>query len=519
MNGIWRHTAGTLGHTAGTLGLTCVGLTCATLAIVLAPVASASAAPDSFTWAGTSEGAGESAAHWSHEENWQGGVAPTASEAIATLTFPHLSNSDCNATPPTDACYTGVNDISGLTTEAISLDDADDYFLLGEGIMLGSGGLTATPAAGASGSAGSFLLMPLHLSASQRWNVADRSGGEVGENGLLLGEEVTGSNSALTVALSNGPAFILGSNVEAGPVRLEGPNSGGEHIDNGLVELAGGQLNAIDREPVDVENLFFAGTGALGALSTNNATLHVGSDGEPTEGLEAASVNLNASSALLFEVVNSGTVAQTDYSQLVSVGPVELSGTIGVVVARPSAKAPCPTISAGTRYTFVSTAASLSGSFANAPEGGAEVPIDFIGCGSHTPQRMRIAYERAGAVKTVTGIVEAQVAEQQEHEAKEQEVKREEATRKLIEERAKKAGEEAATAALKKHQEEEAAAHGSVLGTTATGKIKPLTRAQLLARALKQCRKQPKRKRTKCEAAARKRYAPPKARGRKGAKK
>ena len=40
--------------------------------------------------------------------------------------------------------------------------------------------------------------MPLRLSQSQKWSIADRDGGAVEENGLLLGDDVTGSDSALT---------------------------------------------------------------------------------------------------------------------------------------------------------------------------------------------------------------------------------------------------------------------------------------------------------------------------------
>jgi hypothetical protein len=57
------------------------------------------------------------------------------------------------------------------------------------------------------------------------------------------------------------------------------------------------------------------------------------------------------------------------------------------------------------------------------------------------------------------------------------------------------------------------------LPTPAPVKPKPLTRAQKLANALKACRKDKgKKKRVACERSARKRYGPPKAAGKKGAK-
>lgn len=76
--------------------------------------------------------------------------------------------------------------------------------------------------------------------------------------------------------------------------------------------------------------------------------------------------------------------------------------------------------------------------------------------------------------------------------------------------------EEAAAAAAKKHQEEEAAAAAAKKRQEEEAKAKkPLTRAQLLAKALKACKKEPKHKRAKCEATARKKYAPPKKKGKK----
>jgi hypothetical protein len=48
----------------------------------------------------------------------------------------------------------------------------------------------------------------------------------------------------------------------------------------------------------------------------------------------------------------------------------------------------------------------------------------------------------------------------------------------------------------------------STIAQSTEKEIKPLTRAQKLARALKQCKKQPKKKRSKCEVKAKKLYAP-----------
>ncbi len=528
----WRRAT----HALGVLAF--VGLSPA----LLAPVASANAS--SFTWTGGSPGRTESAAHWANGANWAEGTPPTSSQGIETLTFPHLTNSECASAPETDTCYLTLNDISGLTVNSMQLDDADDYLLAGEGIALGSGGLTAAPPAGASGFAGSFMEMPLRLSASQRWSITNRSGGEIEENGLLLGGELTGAGSALTVELSNGPALVLANSTEVGPVTIEGQNTAGKNIDNGVVLFGEGELNSSDREPVELSHVYFDGTGAVGALATNHATLDIGSGTYPAEGLEASSVKLDPTSGVLFEIMGSGTTAQTDYSQLVSHGLVELAGPIVVVAGKPSEGGGCPVLSPGQKYTFVSTTGALSGTFSDALEGGPEIPIVFADGCSHSPQTMRISYNRTGGTETVTGTVEAQAKEKQEEEAKEgqareakeREIRAREAKEKEVKEREtkeqeatlKKGSEELKAIAVAREREEaekkareEAerrppfigtlnetpeAPKGGVLGVQEESKPRSPTRAQLLVKALRQCKKQPKKGRAKCEATARKRY-------------
>jgi hypothetical protein len=443
------------------------------LSLVLAPTVSANAA--SLTWAGSSPGRTESAAHWSAGANWVGDTAPTTSQALETLTFPHLTSSECTVPSPPDTCYLTLNDVGNLSAESLQLDDADDYLLAGEGIALGKGGLTASPET--SGSAGNFIEMPLRLSEPQRWRIANHSGGAVEENGVFLNGEVTGS-SPLTAELTNGSTLILDNETEVGPVTIEGPVATGEHIkENGSVLLEG-ELNSTDRQAVNLRQVFFGGTGAVGPLAMNDATLDVGSETEPTEGLEAASVKLDSSSGVLFEIMGSGTTAQVDYSQIVSDGPVELDGGISVVVGKPTAKASCPVLTPGQQYTFLSTIGTLSGSFSNAPENGPEIPIDLSKeCGGRS-QTMRIGYDRSGGTETVTGTVEGGILESVKREA-------ERITAKTEEER-KRTAEAAAVAAAQKqaeqrkleeealarveHEEEATVATGSVLlaGSTIT---------------------------------------------------
>ncbi|MFI4992803.1 MAG: hypothetical protein ACHQCH_04195 [Solirubrobacterales bacterium] len=114
----------------------------------------------------------------------------------------------------------------------------------------------------------------------------------------------------------------------------------------------------------------------------------------------------------------------------------------------------------------------------------------------------------------VRAITAEEVETKQREEAKKQEealqkleatLKKQEEALKKAEEHGKQAGEEAKKreeelkaqiAAIKKRQEEEAAKKES----------KPPTRAQLLNKALNQCKRQPKHKRAQCIAKAKKKY-------------
>jgi hypothetical protein len=491
---------------------------------LLVPAAFANAS--SFTWAGGSAGRTESAAHWSLEANWEGATAPMVDEAIETLSFLHLTNSECASEPPKDTCYLSLNDLSGLSVASIQLDDADDYLLAGNKITLGKGGLTASPEA--SGSAGDFIELPLQLSEPQKWSIAGRSSGAIEENGLFLGGDLTGSD-ALTTELSNRSALFLDNDTKVGPVTIEGPPSTKENIDNGVVSLEDGELNSANHQSVDLSHVFFEGTGAVGSLGTNHATLDLGNETGSAGGLEASNVELDSASGIIFKITGGGSIAQTDYSQLVSQGPTELAGAIVVVVGKSSAKASCPVLAPGQTYTFVTAAGMLSGSFADAFEDEPEISIDFAeSCGSRPAQTMRIKYNRSGSTETVTGIVEeAAVKKKHEEEVQKEEALRgppakfESPTPAPVTGNVEAVSREATAAAARRRQEEEtiAAENKKIREEEAATKKqeekakslkKPVTRAQLLAKALKTCKKQPKKKRAKCEATAKKKYEPQK---------
>jgi hypothetical protein len=355
----------------------------------------------SFTWTGE---APASTPNWSSGANW-GGSGPSGGSTVG-LSFPHLTEATCATSSPTEACYTSNNDLAGMTVESMQIDDGDEYFIEGQGVTLGGGGLSASPASGSSGSAGDILVLPMSLGAPQTWSIAGRSGGAIGENGVLLAGNVTGSANALTVDLSNGPGFYLAGDTEVGPLTIQGANTSGAGVSNGVAALFGSQLNSSDGNPVTLSHIFFFGAGSVGPLTGVGAEVYVAIGGEPPAGtLQAASATFDSASELDFEVDGPGTLAGSDYSRLTSSGNVDLGGaSVSLHVNPPSAGKPCPSLAPGTQYTLVSTTGTLSGSFGNAPEG-AEIPIKFAKSCTQVSQYLKIAYNRAGTAQTVTGTV------------------------------------------------------------------------------------------------------------------
>jgi hypothetical protein len=469
----------------GLVGRVLLSLGAVGLGLVMAPCALASA--ESFTWTGRST----TSAEWSFDANWELGKAPNPGEHIATLAFPRLTGKACEDEPETHPCYVSLNDVSGLTAESLQLYDGKDYFIGGEELGLGSGGLSASPVSGAGGEAGAFLLMPLRLDASQKWSIADRSGGEIEENGLLLKGNLSGASSTLTIEQSNGSALILDNDTEVGPVAIEGASDESEHIDNGITLLGGGELNHADHQPVDLRRTYFAGFGSVGPLTTEEATLAVGGGETSPGGITASSVKLASSSGVIFEITGNGTTADKEYSQLVSEGPVDAAGAIVVEAAPPRGeeKAPCPTLKPGAAYTFVTTTQTLSGTFGNASEDGPEIPVHFASGCSQTSQTMRISYDRSGGVETVTGTVEAARIEREAKEAlrkHEEEVrKQEEEAKNKQEEEAKKKREEALYKLAQESSEKEAARRNQELGAKKSEEFAGKKREEEIAAAAK----------------------------------
>jgi hypothetical protein len=169
---------------------------------------------------------------------------------------------------------------------------------------------------------------------------------------------------------------------------------------------------------------------------------------------------------------------------------------------------------------------------------GVQTPDEYEGAGGEKLKAIplgeknnNLILEPTGVESTITvttaepvevrAITAEEVETKQREEAKKQEealqkfeaaLKKQEEALKKAEEHGKQAGEEAKKheeelnaqiVTIKKHQEEEAAKKKQEVEKA---KSKSPTRAQLLAKALKQCKKEPKNKRAQCKVKAEKKY-------------
>jgi hypothetical protein len=314
------------------------------LAGVLAVPSSAAAAD--FSWSGAA-----SAPNWSAGTNWVGGAAPTA--AAGMLSFPALTG--CST------CYSSVNDVSGLTANAISIDDSAPYQIGGNGLTLGAGGITAAPSTAASGA---NITLPLTLSASQSWSI---TGGSSSQQ-LGVGT-VTGGGSALTVNFASSGILSL-SDIEVGAVSLTGAGVAGVF----------GSLNGTDGNPVTLSSPARLAAQVAGArsgpLTSTGGNIQVGG-GHALDGTLAVNgaVNFDSSTGLVMFIDQPGTTASTDYSQLTATGAVDLAGA-SLSLNNPAAA--CPALHVGDVDTLVSTTGTLTGTFAGVPDG-TTIPLSCTG--------------------------------------------------------------------------------------------------------------------------------------------
>jgi hypothetical protein len=356
-------------------------------AVLLAVPSSASALPPpSFTWSGATTDP-----HWSNTGNWAGGTAPSGS--VGTLTFPTLTSAGCTAQPPTDACYVSNNDISGLSAGALSFTGSQPYLIQGNGITLGAGGITVSPP---SGGPQDQLDTPITLGAAQTWTVGNGSAG-----GGVDVQNVSGAADTLTANVAHGAVVGFLGDAEVGTFNALGADStqtGMNAFHNGFVGLTG-SLNGTDGNAVNVTDVaaVASSNASVGPLTSTGGQIELTVSATGPSSFTGAiltvdgGVTLDAASATDIAIVNPGTTAGADYSQLSASGPANLAGAL-FVIGGPS----CTQFHMGDVDTLITTTGLVSGTFAGVPDG-TVVPV---GCNGASPS-VRINY----TAHTVTATV------------------------------------------------------------------------------------------------------------------
>lgn len=351
-----------------------------------------------FTWSGTDS----STAYWSAGDNWLGGSAPTASDSGDALVFPAaLSGGDC-ATTQDDACYVSEDDLPGYAISGLTIDDgSDDYYLAPDGandsLTLGGDGITATTSS--AGSGGAEIGIPLVLDSGQDWTI---DGGSAGTGQLLLDDGLAATNTNLDdldIDFSNAGLLELSGDNEVGPVTAsgsDGSNFGLDAFANGAIELSSTSLDASDDNPVAIRYAGIFGSGTVGPLTADAGAVE---PGDPT-GVMSVDGDVSFGNASDFTplILDSGTTAGTDYSQLTATGNVNLTDT-NLEIQSGDASGVCPTYRIGSVYTLVSATGTITGTFSNASINGVELTLDCIG----QQPIMTIAYSTHAVTATVIG--------------------------------------------------------------------------------------------------------------------
>lgn len=315
------------------------------------PVARANA-----TWTGSS-----TSPEWSAGGNWSGSP-PAGNGSAGTLTFPNLNG--C-AAPRT--CFISHNGLTGVSaTGLVFSNSSGEYRILGNGLTIGSGGIWDA----AGGGAGTTINAPLALSSSQTWTVGSS---KAGYNVLTVVGGVTGSSSdSLRVTMPAAPLadLFVDSNMEVGPVTVAG--AGRFHIGGAPGSNDPGSVNASDGEPVTLTGAtLIANPGAMtGPLTMTGGTLLLGTNttntGATTLSIKGAAAVGSSTTTTTFIDAN-GAAPGTDFSQLSASGNIALGGQLAV--GQGTSGGACVPLAHGDVATLIATGGTITGTFANAPNG------------------------------------------------------------------------------------------------------------------------------------------------------
>ena len=317
---------------------------------------------------------------WSDAGSWAGGVAPSG--AVGTLTFPEVGPCPCFSTQAAD-------DIAGLSVSGLSIDDSVGYDLVGSGepLALGAGGITATPS---SGNGSRAALPSLTLTAPQTWTVI----GDNGSAGLAVGNTSGGGGDTLAINLSDGAYLPVFGDIETGALSLNG---------SGKLTQYYPLLNATSGGPVSISGgtTLLMPSGETGPLTVSDGTVAINGFAEDGAAVSARTLSIRGAATLgseatlslefgseFFETV--GT--EDDQAQLRATGPINLGGA----TLNFTGTTPCASLTPGEVFTLVTTVGSLTGTFANAPNGSI-VPFAGSSCG----QTAKITYTSSSVIATV----------------------------------------------------------------------------------------------------------------------
>jgi Bacterial Ig-like domain (group 3) len=358
------------------------GLCLVVLAILSLTALPAAAAQADDTWTGAS-----SSSAWSDSANWTAGVP---AGAAGVLTFPTLTG--CGAP---SVCYTSDNGLSGVSAAGVVFSNtAGRYSIVGNGLTVGASGISDDP----GGNMATAINVPLSLGAAQTWTVGRGSGSAY--DSLYVTGGVSGSASALRVVFPATGFGDLGvnSDMEVGPVTVSG--DGGFHVGGPITP---GSVNGSDGNAVAIQSgatLIANPAATVGPLSITGAKLLLGTNptntGTVTLGVKGA-FSINSASTTTTLINNNGSTPGTDFSQVSAIGSVTLAGRLKV--EQGAAASGCVALNPGDVATlFQTTGGTLSGTFANAPEGA--VLTLTPACSSAAPQ-VQIHYTSTSVVATV----------------------------------------------------------------------------------------------------------------------
>ena len=366
----------------------------------------AASALANYTWSGQAR----NNPFWSAPANWSGHTVPGGS--VGNLVFPRLGGGCSPSSSSAKTCYLAGNDVSGLSAQAISINDAEGYSLSGDPVTLGPGGITATPQVTHCPCGPTTLGFPIDLSARQTWSL---SAGATGAAFVSFGT-VTGPSHALHIVMKKGMELNLQS-MQVGALNITSPPVAHEFVfDNGVLlgkPGRAGSLNGTDAKPVSLSNVALASSDSgVGPLTASHHAVLWDAGFQPAGSLTVhGKVSLDSTSEVLVYVTHAGSRPGQDYWQLKASGNVALGGSHLVLSVSNSRgfgpDQPCPRLHAGDVETLVSTTGSVRGKFEGVSRqgtstgtisNGAKVAIT---CRGKTQPKVRIHYHVHGVTATV----------------------------------------------------------------------------------------------------------------------